>query len=94
MTVATRSIYLRFVRRRGEVWVDVAPQHVPRDQRDWKDIETVLIALDQPNDIHRPTNRSLVDAYPLLRHRLDDLRRATSEGQWALIKQRLRSAGM
>jgi hypothetical protein len=87
VTVAIDNLYLRIVRGRGDVSVNVTPQHTPHD---FHEVSFVLMAMETPEGIgRRQSYVSLRDAARLLRSQLDNLKEVLSDSRYEIIQQRL-----
>jgi hypothetical protein len=89
VTVAIGHLLLRFVRRRGEFGIDVAAKGKILSWRDWKDITTVRMVLDESKESQQAIRlRSVSDADRLLQIEIPRLLDATSDEHWDLVKRK------
>jgi hypothetical protein len=87
VTVAVDDLYLRIVRGRGDLSVNVAPQHTPHD---FHELSFVLMVTETLEGLGpRQSYLSLRDVARLLRSHLDFLKEALSDARYEIIQQRL-----
>jgi hypothetical protein len=86
VNVALDSFFLRFIRGRGELRVEVAPR---RDPRNWSDLFTVLGMVDAQEQSGSKSLLSLEDAARVLKPRVDRLRAAFSDERYAEMERQL-----